>query len=119
KPSPGGRPGVAAAQSLQGAEVLEHGADRVTGIQAAFFRQITDPLAIFRPEWTAEHFDGAAVGFDDVENRSNQRSLAGAVGPDEAEDFARSNVQGNVVERRGLVEVFRYVRDANGRWQNG
>src|SRR5205085_1645718 len=74
-----------------------------------------DAIAVGRVERAPEDLDRAAVRLDDVENRPDQRRLAGAVRADQAEDLALADVQRHGVERHRLLESLRDGVHVNGR----
>jgi hypothetical protein len=107
--------GLGGPHPFQHAEVLEDRGRRLARIQAALLRKVADPIAIGRIERLAEHLQPAAVRLDDVEDRSDERGLARAVGTEQPEDLARAHLQRDVVEGDGPAEALRHPFRANRR----
>src|SRR5437773_1742798 len=55
----------------------------------------------------------SARGVEQGREHLDRGGLPGAIGTEKREDFAGSDVEGNVVDRRDLPECFDYVLDAN------
>ena len=96
------------------AEVL---LDTEVGIQREAAGHITD-LAPQRPEISndvaAEHACAPRVGDDERREDAEERRLAGAVRPDEAEQLTRVDREGDVVERDRLLVSFDHPLGADG-----
>ena len=62
----------------------------------------------------AEHLDVAFCGIEQAEKEFDGCGLAGAVGPQKAEDFAAAHFKVDVVDRLGFwpsPKVFEYLRE--------
>jgi hypothetical protein len=100
-------------QPFQTAEVFQDRADLFARVETALLRQVAEPIAILRAERMTENLDSPAVRLDDVQNRANQRGLAGAVGTEQSEDLALMDFDRHVVERDDLIEPLAHADDAD------
>ncbi len=62
----------------------------------------------------AEDFDGTGVGPSNAFEAFHGGGLAGAVGSDEAEDFALGDLEGDVIDDGGFAVSFGEAADADG-----
>ena len=76
---------------------------RELGVEPALLRQIAQAIEMLAPPRLAKHAHLAGVGPDDVHQDPDERALAGAVRPEQAEDLAGMDVERHAAKRRRVA----------------
>ena len=102
-------PRLGTAETLQRAEIRHHIGDRQLRVKAPLFRKIAETIEMLATPGFAEDTHFARVGADDVHQDPDERALAGAVGTEQAEDFAGVDVERHAAKRRVVAVALRDV----------
>src|SRR6185437_7765100 len=99
------------AQFKEVSEKVEGLAGIEIAIEIGFLRQITDArFSLHVARGMPENFDVPLGGIEQAEEQFYGRRLAGAVGPEQAKDFAAADIEIDVIDGAGLgaaPEVFK------------
>ena len=115
QPVLGGGDRVAAAQSLELAQVGQHLDDLAAAVQPALLGQVADPVQVGPLHRVAEDRHVTRVGPVDVQQHADQRGLAGAVGAEQPEDLAGVHLQAHVAHRAHIAEGLADLLDREDR----
>jgi hypothetical protein len=108
------------AEPVQAGEVHELVGDPHLRVQPALLGHVAEPRAGRGVERPALPAHGVLVGLEHAEDDPHRRGLARAVGPDEAEQLTRTDVEAQPVERdRGAVATAQVVELEDGGAQAG
>ncbi len=106
---------LAAPEPVESAEGLEVLAGREIGVESDLLRdkaELVPPAARGQPP--AEHLDLPRIGDRTAADAPHQGRLAGAVGPEQGQTLAPSQLETGMVERRGGSEALDHVTDHQG-----
>ena len=95
--------------AVQHREVAQVAIDAHLRIQAALLGHVAEQALVLAGDRRAAPEHLAGVGLEHAEGDPHRGRLAGAVGPDEADDVARGDGERQVVERDGLAVAARQV----------
>jgi len=75
-------------EPLEGRQVDQHPVQPLVLVQAAFFGQVANAVFLGLVHRAAQHGHAAGIGLEDVENDADGGGFSGAVGAQQAKDFA-------------------------------
>ena len=110
------RPGL----RVEAAEQVDQLDDGQVGIQRGGLELDADALLELdrvAPRVDAEHGDLAAVGLVEALEDLDRRRLAGAVGPEQAEDLAAADLEVDAVDGLDLAVALAQAGDADDGWR--
>ncbi len=93
-----------ALHALERGDIGDGGIGAHALVEAAFLREVADALAHLSDGF-AEDGDGALVRRQDAQHHAQRGRLAGAVGPEEAQDGAARQGEAEIVDRREIAEA--------------
>ena len=99
---------------MQRAEEDQLAKQRLFAIEPALFWHITNAAAIIVINWGVIEVDFAGVFRQHTKCNAHGGGLSGAVGADEAEDFAFANAKGHIPQGLSLPEGLIEVVDGQG-----
>jgi len=92
-------------QALEGRKIDQRRLQLEVHVQAALLRQVADAVLLRLIEPAAKDLDITGIGPEDIEHHADGRRLACAVRPEQAEDFARVDLEGDAVDRPDGAEA--------------